>query len=616
VEVRFRKFDWERGYSVALVGRDQLVSTIERIEGKVLTLRDAANRTVSDAVIRHNDTAALQAAVDRALAEKKNLFVPIGNYRLSGAIVVRDAAAITIEGQSAVDTVLDISEGEGACIKLEGGTEATLRNFLMIGHMGFDQRDQAGAMRTFGGRSLWGFFFKLCNAVWISATERVLVENCHARRMSMEAFYSQGPARWKGTEPKQYTKALMFLRCSVIDNARNAFNNNDLAENTSVLYCRIVDVGGCTWEGASRFVRFIGNYVRNAGPVAMGNIGSRDACLEELGSGQHIVADNVFESFVPYDYCAVRAALGATQVVIRSNLFVNFGSSAVEVLGRADERHLPAANCTVAGNIFDMTNVGQPQTRTRAAVKVSATDTIVADNQIYVRGLADPLVHGIVVAEPALNVRVHDNLIRQCGVGVRTERVGAAVGEVIDSRTFRCPVNTMIMERRKSHRYRGWNLVWLTGSRPNSLSVIEQFDPESLRFTLREAHEMKAGDRFEIFPPSANWDIHDNTITGCLRPVVLEGYGSETSLFRSNLVSRGGVAGVKAGIEVHGRYQILGNLVSGFDEADSVAVAADPYGRASQSIYRDNVIEHCTNTALPTQQGPGRPAEPGKVIVK
>jgi hypothetical protein len=318
-------------------------------------------------------------------------------------------------------------------------------------------------MRTHGAGGVWGFYFKLCNALNVSGTERVLVENCHASRMSCECFYSQGPGRWKGHEPKKYTKALTFLRCSVTDAARNAFNNNDFAENTSVLYCRIVDVGGCSWEGASRFVRFIGNYVRNGGTVAMGNIGSREAGLEELGSAQHIIADNVFESGVPYGGCAVRAAVGATQVIIRNNLFVNFASS-----------------------------------------------------------------------------------------------------------------------------------------------VIEHFDPETFRFTLRKPHDMKPGDRFEVFPPSANWDMHDNIITGCLQPVVLDSYGSETTLFRGNLVTREETAGVKAAVEVRGRFNLAGNHFSGFDEKDSSAVTpyTDPYGRVPHNIYRDNIFERCTRTIAPCQPVP------------
>lgn len=133
MEVRLNPRDWETGYVIAFGARDQLVSRIEKIEGKVLTLRDRANRTVKDAVIRHNDTFALQEAVDRALKEKRKLFVPIGHYCLSRGMRVRDPAAFTVEGESAVDTVLDISEGVGSCISLSEGIEATIRNLRMTG---------------------------------------------------------------------------------------------------------------------------------------------------------------------------------------------------------------------------------------------------------------------------------------------------------------------------------------------------------------------------------------------------------------------------------------------------------------------------------------------------
>ena len=44
-EVRLGQLDWESGYTVVITARDQLMSVIEKIEGNVLTLRDAANRT-------------------------------------------------------------------------------------------------------------------------------------------------------------------------------------------------------------------------------------------------------------------------------------------------------------------------------------------------------------------------------------------------------------------------------------------------------------------------------------------------------------------------------------------------------------------------------------------
>lgn len=619
-EVRFRKFPWQEGYTAVLVGRDQLVTTIEKIEGRVLTLKDPTNRSVADAVVRHNDTAALQSAVDQAIREKKNLFVPVGNYRLSGDVVVRGAAAITIEGQSAVDTVLDLSEGEGSCLHLAHGTEVTVRNFTMLGHMGFDESDKAGLLRTYGGTAVWGFYFKKCNAMCIEGTERVLVENCHGRRMSMECFYSSGPGRHGLREPARYTKSLTYLRCSAIDCARNGFNNNDHAENTSILQCRIVDVGGCTWEGASRFVRFIGNYVRNSGTVAMGNIRSRGENLEILGSAQHIVADNVFEGRTCYGGrpggYIVRATDGATQVIVRNNLFINYNSSAIEIVSGGDERSLPASVCTITGNIMDMTAIGEPSRR-RTAIHAGVTGAVLSDNQIYTRGPCDTNVTAICLSEPAVGLIVHDNLLRNCGAGIVSDSAWSLVGEVLDATTFRAGRGRIPPERRQSHCYRGWNVAWFRDGKPQGLSVLAAFDPETLCFKLQEPREIRVGDRFHLFPRSADWQIHDNTVTGCLRPVVLEGFGSETCVFRNNLLSRGDVTGVKAALEVHGRYQFFANQFHGFDEPGSAAVAtvADPFGRVRQNLYRDNIIQRCASPASPTQEGSGL-ADPSNVIVK
>ncbi|MFA5190728.1 MAG: hypothetical protein WC740_08380 [Verrucomicrobiia bacterium] len=580
VEVKLNKRDWESGYVIAFGARDQLVSRIEKIEGNVLTLTDAANRTVKDAVIRHNDTFALQAAVDQALKEKRGVHVPVGHYRLAHSIRVRNAAALTIEGASAVDTLLDISEGEGACFTLASGTEVNIRNFRMTGFMGFDDRDKAGYIRTRGSTYIWGFGLKHCNAITIGGTERVLVENCHASRMSGECFVSGGPSRGTVRPGQSYSRWITYLRCSVTDSARNAFNDVMCGtENTSVLQCRIVDVGGCSWEGASRFVKFIGNYVRNGGTVAMGNLGpaNRDHTYPDLGAGQHIIADNVFESITPYGGCAIRSAVGATQVIIRDNLFVNFGSSAVEASGATDPLHYASGNTIISGNIFDMTCVG-PKPVSRTAINISANDTIVSGNQVYVRGAADPLVTAIRLREPALNVNVHGNLIRNCGVGMVAERGEAWVGEVMDDRTFTRSYSPpgLPQERICPRMCVGWHLAWLDKkSKPTgATSVIESFDPETLRFKLREPHSMKPGDRFDVIVPSANWNLHNNTFTGCTRPAVFSGHGSDTSLFRGNLIERGGTTNVTQAIIVTGQFKLIGNHIAGFGEKKESAKSA------------------------------------------
>ena len=75
---------------------------------------------------------------------------------------------------------------------------------------------------------------------------------------------------------------------------------------------------------------------------------------------------------------AIRSAVGSTQVSITNNLFINFGSSAVEASGRSDPTHYPSANTTITGNLFDMTEIGDKSV-SRTAVDVSASDAIVSD---------------------------------------------------------------------------------------------------------------------------------------------------------------------------------------------------------------------------------------------
>ena len=49
---------------------------------------------------------------------------------------------------------------------------------------------------------------------------------------------------------------------------------------------------------------------------------------------------------------------------------------------------------------------------------------------------------------------------------------------------------------------------------------------------------MKPGDFFHVVPNSANWLVHGNTVTGC-PSLVLGAHGSETTIFRNNLIAKG-----------------------------------------------------------------------------
>lgn len=593
-EIKLGNLDWDSGYVVTFSARDQLQSVIEKVEGKTVTLRDAPTREANDAVLRHNDTEALQAAIDKGIAEKRNVYFPPGTYCIARGLKVNKAAGLTLEGANGVDTVLDISEGEGACFELRDGTEVNIRNFRMIGNTGFDARDQAGYLPCQGAGGVWGFYLKPTHGMMVSNTERVLLENCHASKMSGECFYSGGRSRaWNQPEPTQYTKAITYLRCSVTDSARNAFNNNDMAENTSVLYCRVVDVGGCTWEGASRFVRFIGNYVRNAGTVAMGNIRSRDERYEQLGSGQHIIADNVFEGNICYGGAAIRAAAGASQVIVRNNLFINFNSSGVDISGRNSNRDLTAEISDISGNIFDMTDVTN-NAKARTAVLVTGSHVSIEDNQIYVRGAVDPQVTAIHLWEPAVNLNVHDNLLRNCGAGLKVERASSQITEVVSPTTF-VATGRIPLERRQSHRYQGWNIAWWRGGKAMGRAVIAEFDPVAVQFKLKAPAALKVGDTIEVFPPSGNnWDLHHNTIANCLAPVSLDLYGSPTTIFRSNIITAGDAA-TKEAVTVSGRVNLLDNTFSGFTAKDQPALALYPdrFGKPLANLCEGNVFDNC-----------------------
>ncbi len=608
-EIKINRRDWgDVGHLITFSARDQLGTTIEAIEVRpdgpaAFTLKDPANRSGEDAVVRHNDTASLQAALTQAVAEKRNVFIPIGHYMISNGLTITNPSTIEVRGESSVDTVIDISEGTGTCIKLVNGQEVTLRSLRFVGHSGVDVRRQMGSIRTNTAQHLWGFYLKHCNAVGISNTARVLCDNCHATKMSAECFYSSGRSRKIDSEPAQYTKEITYYRCSVENCSRNAFNNNDLAEGTSVLQCRIRDVGGCTWEGASRFVRFIGNYVRNGGTVAMGNIRSRGEYLEQLGTGQHIIADNVFETGMIYGGCAVRLSSGGTQTIVRNNLFINYGTSGIEISGQAPENSLPSRYGIITGNIMDMTDI-EEQNKSRFAIAVSAPDVIVSDNQIYVRGECDDNVTAIKLLEPMVNLKIHDNQISNCGWGIKLGRATSTVKQVVDERHFISNAGRVPMERRLSHRYRGWGLAWVGGTQ--GTATIEDFDPEAMQFTLTEPLEIKQGWSYQVFPTrGVSWAISNNTISGCRNPVALDSYGSASSMFNGNLITRGETTGVPTAVDMRGRWQFTDNRIVGFDEdgSNALTLQPDPLGRPPMSVFLRNSFERCANVVAEAAAG-------------
>ncbi len=598
IEIKFNDRNLCQGHIVTFSGRDRLTTVIEKIEENVLTVRDAPNLTSDNAVVKHEDSPAIQKAVDYAVANGKNVFFPAGHYRLSESIKVDSAKAVSLEGVNGVDALMDISDGSGAVFRVCDCQEITIRNFRMIGHTPMTER--AGSFRLSHGRAwFWTCALKPCNAVTLSGTERALIENVHASRMASECFYASGSARRSDFEQDKYQKALTYLRCSVTDCASNAFNNNDMGENTSVLYCRVVDSGPSGWHSAempARFLKLIGNYVRNSGPFTVGDMSHRYDDLNNLGCGQAIVSNNVFEGGDPFGGIVVTH--GSSQVVISNNLFINYNGTAIRVSSQTHNVSFPANTVTITGNVIDMTCIGDDP-RPRSGIKISLSNVIAADNQIYVRGGMDPLTTGIEVSEPAVNVTLHDNLIRNCMHGLLTGRLLSNVSEVTGQSEF---LQTDIpLEWRDSHLYRGWSLVWTTGDNKGKLSTIDAYDPDTQKFTLRGNINIRAGESFNAFPAvEANWNIHNNTITGCQNPVDLNSYGSESSVFKGNVITRGDISGVKAALIVRGRFKLTNNHVSGFDEENSAALLLETNspGCMEQNLYMNNIFENCYEVAV------------------
>jgi len=412
-------------------------------------------------------------------------------------------------------------------------------------------------------------------------------------------------------EPKQRTKQWTLLRCVVTDCLFNAFNNNDYSENTNILYCR-VDGASNFWEGPSRFYRVIGNHVRNCHHYGtFGNSQHRYRHFNQLGVGQAIVADNVFEGLEkgPNEEDSrggggPHVVTPATQVIIRNNLFVNFSSGSALTLDRCSSRdgYLPR-HVTITGNIIDLTHEANRQANPRYGVRIQTSGVTVSDNQIYVRGEVDPAVTGIFVAGHVFDLTVHDNLIKNCGAGIVAEPSTAQIIEALGPDTFKAG-RGLPKEWEKSHLYRGWHLHWKSGVNAGSHAEFHSFDPVALVFKLKAPTLMTAGDAFAFYPGQAHWDLHNNTITGCTRPVTLEVYGSDTTLFRNNIITRGRAAGVEAAVVQKGNVSISGNRIVGFDGGDAVAIAVKPgpAGKTWNSKCQDNTVVNCTAGTVVTRE--------------
>ncbi len=548
VEVKINDFkEREWGATAVFVCSSRLHATIENIEGNTVTLSKSANKSCKT-LMMHSDSAAIQRAIDAALTEKKNLFLPNGKYRLTNKLSIINAESFTFEGESAANTVIDFSLGGldiddfgGSCFYVKGGNEVTLRNLFMLGNLGYKDRDLGANLFCRGGSSVYGFYFHKTNATCVLSTRRMLIENCHARKMSAECFFSAGVSREAADPPGAYTTELTYLRCSVEDSCRNAFNSCDKSENVSMLYCRVKDVGNAAFEGASRFNKIHGCYIKNAGPIALGNARRRVDWLNKLGTGQHVITDNYFEGCTTDGkFPLIKVGSAASQATISNNIFVNFNSSAIAVFGEGLSGDTPPENVIISGNSIDLTAVGE-ESRERYGIKITSSFATVADNHIFVRGDMDGRVSGIMLSDDVVRLSVHDNTIAGCKAAIVSEKVLGVVGDVVDGVTFYREEKSItqalkpMLLRVASHRYRGWKLLWLSD---NTESEILDFDPIELHFTLKEPRKMTPGDKFYIYGPNAlPWSIHHNIIENCENAILIDSFVENRAILDGNIIN-------------------------------------------------------------------------------
>ncbi|MBR5307410.1 MAG: hypothetical protein IKU43_01450 [Clostridia bacterium] len=546
IRVKIGNFkELEHGCTAAFVCDDKMIAVIERIDGNKVYLSETANMS-ADGEIMHSDTLAIQKAIDSAVQNKKGVFLPNGRYTLSHSLVIENAGGFTFEGESGVDTVIEnkfghigIEKEGGSCFVIRNNGYVELKNLFMTGNLGFDDRDMAGCLKMKGGDSVWGFYLMKTNATCLMNNESVYIENCHARRMSAECFYASGIYREISENPDLYRRSIIYSRCSVEDCARNAFNNNDTAENTSILNCRVIDVGGCSWEGASRFVKINGCYFRNCGSIAIGNVRGKRAYLDKLGTGQHIVTDNYFEDGVCYGDAMFKIGSCASQITVQNNSFINFNSNGIWFMGECGNVDTPCENLIVCGNSFDMT-AKDGNGKERYAINITAPFATVADNQIFVRGEADSSFTGIQISDDVTRLSIHDNTFAGCGKGIISEYAVGTVGLVSGENTFYrqgvragCEGVKPMLIRKMSDNYRGWHIVRISDM---TEAEILGFDTETMEFTLGERVNMQVGDKFYIYNPKAlPWSIHHNIIDNCANPISLETYSGKRAALDNNI---------------------------------------------------------------------------------
>jgi len=554
VEMRFEKLNWLAGQSISFHARNRLIARIAEIRGRTVLLTEKAGECSETAVIRHHDQEAMQNALDKAVEQRKGLFIPAGRYRLNKGLFLRNAS-VGIEGAHREHTTLDVSDDNTSVFWIGGGRDISIRNLGMVGHTGFRELPTNTNFSTATGFPFWPtanqqMEVKGCAAANFVSTEHLLFEDLKVSRMASEAFYSHGSDRY-GTPPyiqaqhegqpelqRQYTRSCVFSRCIVKDCGFNAFNNNDNAENTSILHCHVEGAFNFC-ENASRFTRIIGNYAKDCHATSVHSCHIA-AGQGKIGPTQAVIADNVFEGGQYIG--SLEIGNHATQVTITNNIFIGYSSeSAISLIG--------GRRIIVTGNHIDLTRIENNPDNERCGISVEASNVTIADNHIYCRGETSEIVTGINIAEDAVNVHIHNNLIEHCNTGIMAGRrvfVGtrtqgryeflhteAVVTHVGNKGAVR--IEGLPMRCDDIKPYKGWILHPMKNSLKKKSVQIKDYDPAAGTLLLPENHGLKAGDRLSVVPLMANWHISNNTFADCSKDMVMNVLRREGMIFRDNI---------------------------------------------------------------------------------
>ncbi len=566
VEILFKKKDWLPGQCISFHARNRLIANIVDIQGKKLVLDKPAGCDSRDALLRHHDQRALQSAVDRAIAEKKSLFLPAGRYRLDSGLWIKNVS-LRMEGAHMDNTILDVSEAHTAVFWIAGGREVAIRNLGMTGHTGFLEMPANVEFFTATGHPFYPMAnqqmeVKGCAAANIVGTEHLLFEDLKVSRMASEAYYLHGSDRY-GTKPyvqfqhdkmpelqKQYTKSCVFHRCHAYDCGFNIFNNNDHAENTEILHCHVERAANFC-ENPSRFTRIIGNYVKDgcSTSVHLGARPKQDGKFRKIAGAHAIITDNVFEGGTYSGGIAIGKT--ASNVTVANNIFVGFSKETAICIWGGDR-------VIVTGNHIDLTRVEDNPDNQRCGVSIETSNVIVSNNQIYADGEIAEKATGINIADHVVNISVHDNMIENCNDGlVSGARIYVPKGgkgsfefmhteseilEIEDSVSFRCkPLPPLCKLGESGNR---WKLKWISGRNkgketiarkvsPDGQDIIITYSaaPDGQQIVLEKKLSMKKGDRFIIYPARYNWRIHGNTIVSCRNPFSFSPPGADNDVF-------------------------------------------------------------------------------------